>query len=360
MSSARGYSTSSEVYSVMKLLSLCGALAFPLLICTVLHKVKFRIQSVIFVSTVAVVFFCAFIRGYAIHPEYLVFFLVSMFALLSASMVGTIIKQDSQILARIIVLTLLGIFCLNVLLGNPFSYRHAADFNNYQGISRISGILFAVSLYFSLNEKKLILILIYIISATVFFVICLSGGGRGELIAAIVCVTPTLLQKRRSLALLPLLFAFVIANFEAFLQMRGILRIIYLLEANSLGVRGTLLLDAFAMLQSDITTLLFGCGINCFQYNLGYEYALYPHNYLLEAVVTFGLIGALPLIYMMVRLTSLWLLAVHREDYLLILIGFFFFVVSMKSGSTLSSFLTTFFLICCTAMGKRIRLMEKL
>ena len=344
----------------MIMLSIIGAVAFPLFLGVAIFKVRFRIESMAFLAFILLIFLMAFVRGYPIHSEYNVFFIVSIFAVFSGAVMGASVEKTALSSAKIILYFFVVIFLINVVLGNPFSYRYAEDFNNYQGISRISGVLFAIFVFLALNVKNFILASLYLCFSVAFFIICLSGGGRGELIAALICVAPSILQKGRGLALLPIILVLLLLNLERLLEMRGIVRIVYLLEANSFGIRSTLALDAISLLTSDATTLFFGCGINCFQQSLGYDYALYPHNYVLEALVTFGLIGCFPLLVMMARLTILWISAMKNDEYLIILIAFFFFLVSLKSGSIMSSFSTTFLLFYCSALWGSRRLKWRL
>lgn len=126
--------------------------------------------------------------------------------------------------------------------------------------------------------------------------------------------------------------------------------IVYLFENQDIGIRASLAIDSAAIFTKDVSTFLFGCGINCFQAEMGYEYGLYPHNFILEALVTFGLIGAVPMLYLIARIFFLWMFAVRNESYLLIIFSVFFVIISFKSGAMLSSFLTTFLIFYASSI----------
>ena len=335
-------------------MSLVGAAIFPLtllggiyhaLLGGIYHAKTKQIGLILISFTICIVL-VAYARGYEINRQYDLFFVLTLAAVLVGAMLPGDDPKIRQGVTKIFVAFFIGIFLINLLFGDLLNYRPGEDFNDYQAISRVSGVLFCIITYYSLSVKSRMLSVVLLTTSVGLAFICISGGGRGELIASFIAILPVVVQKKgRGMIVLLAALILITIYWESLIELRGLTRLLNAFETRNSGMRIELGLEAFAIFTSDLKTFLFGCGINCFQALQGYEYGLYPHNYILEALVTFGLIGTLPILVVVARILFRWLTETNNEDYLLLIVACFFIFVSLKSGALISSFLATFLIV---------------
>lgn len=191
------------------------------------------------------------------------------------------------------------------------------------------------------------------------FGVALYGGGRGEILGLILVLGMLFLGGKRLAGSLSFLVAIGIVWFflpestytnlvqdSAFaVRMQGVL------EGRTMGLRDVLWLEAFETWTHDTTSTVFGVGANGFQYLRGYPFGFYPHNFVVEMVVTTGLFGLFLTGYLLFRflVTSVqdlrtsgsW--STFLASYLL-----FFLLRWMKSGSIWQAWIVWIGLIWAT------------
>ena len=128
-----------------------------------------------------------------------------------------------------------------------------------------------------------------------------------------------------------------IAGFENFIIIQ---RFLEFGNANY-GVRDLLIIDTFSLLKNNINILTAGGGFNFFQIYYNYSMDLYPHNFILEMFVVFGIPLSLIYFSLLIRGVMRYLNLSGRVD-LFILLFFFHAIIALKSGSIL----TNWFFIC--------------
>ena len=69
-------------------------------------------------------------------------------------------------------------------------------------------------------------------------------------------------------------------------------------DGEHFGNRDVLFVQSLDLLKSKFSCLFFGCGFNYFQVHYGYEFGMYPHNFILEMFITFGILVSIPILFL--------------------------------------------------------------
>lgn len=225
------------------------------------------------------------------------------------------------------------VFELETAEGSSISYS--------QGISKFFGLaaVFSAALI-SRPASKLHLRGFLQVLFLVFLFLSLIGGGRGDFIFALLTsmIVLRVLYAAAFVSILSLI-GMVYANmFEELFSAYSILAQRYLALEYSLGMRDTLFNDSLSLLLDNPICMAFGCGIGFFQSYYDYPPSLYPHNVLLETIISFGLIPTFALaffaLYGRARVHKF-----HDKSPNFFAMIVFFLLISFKSGEILTSFI---------------------
>ena len=104
-----------------------------------------------------------------------------------------------------------------------------------------------------------------------------------------------------------------------------------ILFSGDFSMRDVLASQALTLIYENPLRFLFGGGFNYFQTYYSYEYGLYPHNLLLELIITFGL----PVGIVTMLLLVIGIIRVYKKQglNLFMIIGIYILIWSLKSGS---------------------------
>lgn len=207
------------------------------------------------------------------------------------------------------------------------------------GVSNIYGLLSLIFVHFTIyNKKNKVLFFTLFLLA---FSICALGGGRGEFAATLLLsgyiffiFKANFLRYLVFLLFAPLLFlfdySFLFEHIELFNRF---------LELNSGGLssRDYLFLSGIDLLNNSPFCLLFGCGAGYFQYYNNYPLGLYPHNSILEFVISYGLPFVFLFAFFIVR--GIYIYSRCDNSKIFVFIFLYAFIVSLKSGYFLGSWM---------------------
>jgi hypothetical protein len=223
-----------------------------------------------------------------------------------------------------------------------FIYQVASDVINREETYSLSltGI-FSISIIFSIfkfiDSTALFWKLNYFFLFLLFNYLAFLAGGRGEIISAFFVSILFYIHKNswHNLIFTTVLSAFgLMAILNFFTDTYGLValeRFAILIQGADYSYRDILLGQVLSLLLSELRCLLVGCGAGFFQTFYNYEFGLYPHNHLAEAVVIFGLPLTVTFFIFGVHGLILYYRKVSKID-LFILVFFYNFLVALKSG----------------------------
>lgn len=183
----------------------------------------------------------------------------------------------------------------------------------------------------------------YGLMTALFLSLCLLGGGRGEIgFATVIILSSFLAGRLRGLivvaVVLGVIVAYVGAQDAAALQDIVFVQRFYDLVGGDLSYRDILFDQAIQLLLENVRCLILGCGMGYFQHYNAYEFSMYPHNIVMEGIISFGLPLTGAAIFLVVwgvwRYTKL-----KRDVDAVIPVYAFAFLVGLKSGYLLGSWL---------------------
>lgn len=219
---------------------------------------------------------------------------------------------------------------------------------NYSlGISNFFGLASIVSIFIFVNDGSVgIRRFFYVVTFFVFIAFSFLGGGRGDSVFALLVSVFLLVMKYKVKFLLPgiivgLAFFYLISSD----LLSDLLVYKRFFEANEFtSGRADLYDQSIMLLEDNASCLLIGCGFDYFQKYYGYDHSFYPHNFILESVIVFGL----PLVALIFVIVCFGLIeykkSTERFD-LSIIIFIYLFLVSMKSGSVTSAWVLVSYVV---------------
>lgn len=248
-----------------------------------------------------------------------------------------------------------------IVLENPphfkfefFSESQSANILYSQGMSKFMGLAALSSIVMMKVSESILLKSLAVVSALVFLALSFLGGARGDsIIAAFVVFLYAIINLRGGVVVLALalvLLAHVAASYVSFQDFVIINRLMFLLEGDY-GQRDALLLQAIDLFSGQWTCIIFGCGFGFFQIFFGYSFDLYPHNVLVEFLISHGAIFFI----IVVILALIGVTEYQRRRSVFfdgnLAVGLLFFLISSKSGTFLSSYILVSFLCCFVSLG---------
>lgn len=163
-----------------------------------------------------------------------------------------------------------------------------------QGITKFFGLGSVFSAYlYNMAKKNTTKVAAYFFTF-VFLILSLLGGGRGDFVVSL-CIAIFILHRHNVVTMLLLSFiAFLFfALFESNLYLIDDMVFFYRFSAlgdGDLSSRDFLFSQVIDLLINQSQCLWLGCGAGYFQSYYGYEYGMYPHNFIAESVIIYGLI----------------------------------------------------------------------
>lgn len=218
-----------------------------------------------------------------------------------------------------------------------------------QGVTKFYGFGAVLATWISLFASQRIHRYLLLTLSMMLLYLSFLGGGRGDFIASAFVVAAILFTNGMAmwvvLIVIPV-FTFFFTVFD-FSNVVAVSRFVAFFGADTVfGTRDELFGDALKLIIEHPSCVVWGCGFSFFQEYYGFASGLYPHNFVLEAVITWGLPGFSILIGLCV--VGMY----YSNDSRLYFWTFlFFFLISLKSGDVISSWVVTIFLFHYAGRG---------
>ena len=276
-------------------------------------------------------------------------------------------RFESYLLVFIIFLFfLLNVFTGGIILDVPpkYDFSYASEVKGRpiyygQGVAKFFSLGAIIASIILINEAKRFSKMCMLLAIFLFATLSMMSGARGELIAMIASLIVMLLFNARlsSAIFICILLTGLIAVSYTYMSLGDFLffqRMSSLLNG-SFGARGHLYSDAIILLMENEKCFLIGCGFNFFQNEYSYSLGLYPHNFILEAAIVWGV----PIVTILLLLFLIGMLnqAKSRENTdIFFYLTFFFTIIALKSGSVISSHLFLIFFSITAYRGAEVML----
>lgn len=225
-----------------------------------------------------------------------------------------------------------------------FIFNEAGTNSYSQGISKVFMIGALLTLItFTIEKKKTAMAL-----SLLFLALSFLGGARGDFAIGFLLYCFIIAMYNKKLGVYMLLFAILVSSLS-FMSMSDLSQDFYIvdrfmqLDTSNLGQRDVLAGNALHLLSRDPACLYVGCGFNAFQQFWSYRVGLYPHNIMIEAIITFGV----PLAMLLVLSYIYYLMKSIISGRILngfIIIGVYLVAIGMKSGTIIDLTLVSFVL----------------
>lgn len=225
------------------------------------------------------------------------------------------------------------------------------------GLSNIFGLFTIIFLYESLKNNTGNPL--YIFSTFLSFFMSFLGGARGDILVLLFLVFIILftiggIKKRKIILyfilLISILPIFIYFDFESLTKIFLFFgRMEDFLDGN-LSSRDTLILDSLSLLENSSACLLFGCGPGYFQFYYQYPLSYFPHNSVIEFVISYGVIPFIVVVLFLLR-GSIRHIKLFGNVSLILIIFTYNFLISLKSGYLLGSYMMFVFAIVLFSLG---------
>lgn len=329
---------------------------FSLFMSFLMLTIKFRLQPSLLVSVVA--FTSMFSYGSllaVIYGGHLTALQVLPVTFVVVSVGLVMFSQRRMVIgpleAKILVIYFAVFFLLTVALGGfrlefPPGFLFEVQTGNHgsivsygQGVTKFFGLGAILTAFLGSHERRTTMRWVLTTLMLMFLVLSLMGGARGDAIATV--LTISLLYSLKTpirlivFVCIALLFATLFISVEDFILLR---RLELLMSGGGLGAREELYADAVGLLSAQPRCVMFGCGFDYYQAYYGLSAGLYPHNFLLEFLITFGApLTSFLLVGFLIGLVRSLLTRDGIDGFLLIVI--YFTLIYLKSGSVISGWL---------------------
>ena len=212
-------------------------------------------------------------------------------------------------------------------------------------------------LYKEVTIKKNPIMFFWYFAAFIFFLFfAFQGGARGEALFGLLILLCMLLDNIKKNFKKVLIFFFlinvliffflIILTDNIIFEDLLVFRRIKVLFDGHFGLRDELIKLSLNLLYNEPKCLILGCGFSFFQDYYGFNYGMYPHNVILEFVITYGLL--ISIVIFSLLFIGLKNIIFSKSKILLIdIFVIYFFLIMLKSGTliSLTNFPTIFYLI---------------
>jgi len=318
-------------------------------------KARVRTKSIIIICLGLLALCLAYLTGSVYYDKFTQYILTTAFVFTMANLIGNSRAVTFVVFQKMLLIVSLLILVFNFVAGDITFLSQNNDPYNYQGVSKLMGLLAVLLLSNAvlLSAKKFHSIALLVLSVF-FLVLSFSAGGRGDFLAALIVCLPISYKVLKKIKLDSILIFLVIglpivllmANYISILisDSLGLQRFLAAINNENLGGRPELIKLIFKLLTEEPFALLFGCGANCFQAYFDFEFGMHPHNLLLEFILSFGVIIAIPVIWQVAACIRQWYRG--SSPYLpLYSSAVFFILVGLKSNSLFTSWVTILLIV---------------
>lgn len=231
-----------------------------------------------------------------------------------------------------------------------------------QGISRFYGFSAIPAAFIAVTATGLKSRIFFGISAFVFLALSALGGARGDSVAALFVVALCVVfygsgRGRLLVALMVFCFTVILFSFIDYTDFALFNRFMAL--DGGIGSREMLYRDALRLIGERPDCAYFGCGFGFFQKYYGYAAGNYPHNFILESVIVFGIPLTLTLAVLLFVGLFNELKSEISSNGLFVLVLIFALFVQLKSGTILTAWLLMGGVIYYVARGFSFLLMSR-
>jgi len=210
-------------------------------------------------------------------------------------------------------------------------------YDSYQAASQIIGffVISLISFAFSQKRSLLLYFVTLVLVVVAFYAVTLSPA-RGEAIALAAAIL-ILAVSRSKLGYLALFIVGVLATSDSFFETTLGSRLSGV-ASGDFGERDYLFKLAINQFFGDFYTILIGTGFNGFQYFNNLPLELYPHNFLLEGMISGGFFLFIILAYVYVTPIINLFMTKHRtsNQNLALAMMVFLVMINLKSGTLVS------------------------
>lgn len=277
-------------------------------------------------------------------------------------------EETSKLLVRVYCIYATVVLFSTVWLGGlslsfPPSFRleyiaashGAAEEQTYSlGVSSFFGFAAVAAALLASYESNKLVSVFGLILAILFVLLSMLGGGRGESLAALALVALVFARRRRlavGVAAATVGFYYLGTDLISLSESDFLfLRRFSILFEGDLSSRDVLLRQGFQLLRDNPQCQFLGCGLGYFQSYYQYDFGRYPHNVLMEAVISYGV----PMVLVGLIFCICGFLHHVRKTASLDVMLFFFgyaLIISLKSGYFLGSWLVLVFVCYFSAVA---------
>jgi hypothetical protein len=171
------------------------------------------------------------------------------------------------------------------------SHVQGGEVRYSQGMSKFFGISAVCAVFLAFEHKTMKERSGYYLLAISFVLLSFLGGSRGDSLAIAVLLMGYTLYKAPHYIIYVVSVGFFVPLFlSRIIDLENIVIVSRLLALkDNLGMRDVLLRDVILLLENRPICLLQGCGYDYFQAHFRYNAGLYPHNYVAESIIVFGI-----------------------------------------------------------------------
>lgn len=340
------------ISSILPVLILFFLLAIVVLL--LINRIKTQYITMVFLISVFMIYAytISILYGTTINN-------IDIFTTLAFAISGTYILVNNNLndynksLGDFFIIYCIAILVFNIFIGGltfeplpKFNFEYIsnqldAHVDYSPGISQIFalGALASASLTNYYDQKKTRLMLIAL--TIIFLILSLIGGSRGDSLAGVALVIIYFmlnLNYKFKFGFIAMLASLSILlynsiDFETLVIFNRISDL-----SNNYGLRDVLFSQSIRLLYENLNCLIFGCGFNFFQNYYQYPLELYPHNILLELLITVGLPITGFISYLVYRGFKIYR-NFNNNGALISLFFLYLLFVGLKSGSITSSWL---------------------
>ena len=220
-----------------------------------------------------------------------------------------------------------------------FEFDGASDYS--QGTTGYFALGSIVFTFLAVSSSSFVNRLALLVLALGMLGLSALGGARGDFLVGVIVVLVMLIRtfSFKDWLFYMMIFLGPIIFFQPYIndilnELVIFQRLSVILEGN-LGLRDILFVQSIELLYFENKCIVVGCGFNYFQVFYDYDYAMYPHNILLETIITYGIfIGGASIL--LVIMGAVYGYFGHMHQFFIYWVFLYFVGVGLKSGSLLS------------------------